>query len=37
MQKRLFSVLKGPLLNEGELQTIFKAISKFTCAMNDAK
>ena len=36
-KKKLFSVLKGPLLNEGEFQTIFKAINKFTCAMNDAK
>ena len=37
MQKKLFSVLKGPFLNEGEFQTIFKAINKFTCAMNDTK
>ena len=36
-KKKVFSVLKEPLLNEGEFETIFKAINKFTCAMNDAK
>ena len=32
-QKKLFSVLKRPLLSEGEVKTTFKAIEKFTCAV----
>ena len=31
--RKTFSVLKGPLLSEGKLQTIFKTIEKFTFAM----
>ena len=30
---KAFSVLKEPLLSEGEVQTTFKAIKKFTCAI----
>ena len=33
--KKAFSVLKGPLLSEGEVQTTFKAIQKIICAMYD--
>ena len=35
--KKAFSVLKGPLLSEGEVQTTFKAIEKSTCAMYGRK
>ena len=31
--QKAFSFLKGPLLSEGEVQTTFKAIEKFTCAI----
>ena len=34
MQKKAFSVLKGTLLSEREVQTTFKATKKFTCAMH---
>ena len=37
MQKKAFSVLKGPLLSEREVQTVFKAIEKFICVMYDTK
>ena len=33
-QKKAFSVLKGTLLSEREVQTTFKATKKFTCAMH---
>ena len=33
--KEVFSALKGPLLSEGEIQTTFKTIKKFTCAKYD--
>ena len=31
--RKAFPVLKVPLLSEREVQTTFKAIEKFTCAM----
>ena len=36
LQKK-FLILKGPLLREGEVQTTFKAIEKFTSAMYGTK
>ena len=35
--KKAFSVLKGPFISDGEIQTTFKAIEKFTCAMYGRK
>ena len=37
MQKLPFSVLKGPLLCEGKVQIIFKAVEKFTCAIYERR
>ena len=31
--KKAFSFSKGPLFSEGEVQTTFKGIEKFTCAI----
>ena len=35
--KKVFYVLKEPFPSEGQVQTTFKAIEKFTCAMHGRK